>query len=90
MEPISNENEDDSDAENKDHLEPVSMEHIETKEVGGIDLHNVKRNLGKEDRHDRQAERERIKRKHKEARKKEKKERKIESNMVGYFVCRII
>jgi len=86
MEPISNESEGKIDTENKDQLEPVSMEHIDTKEVGGIDLHNVKKNLGKEDKHDRQAERERIKRKHKEARKKGKKERQVESNMVGVSI----
>lgn len=57
------------------------------KDVGGIDLQNVKMKLGKEDRYDRQAERERIKRKHKDIKKKERNERKEAMDIVCIYGC---
>ena len=86
MKPVFNNSEDESDIKNANQLRPVNIEDVQTTEVGGIDLHNVKTTLGKEDKHDRKAERERVKRKHKEARKKVRKERQTESNAVIAFV----
>ena len=84
MKPDLSENEsgDENDSKNTDHLKPVTVEDIKSKDIGGINLKNVKRKLGKEDKYDRQTERERIKRKHKETRKKERMERQAASDMV--------
>ena len=92
MKPVFNnsESEDESEIRNAQQLRPINIENIQTTEIGGIDLHNVKTTLGKEDRHDRKAERERVKRKHKEARKKVRKGRQAESNAVMAFLYIIL
>lgn len=90
MKPEANsDNEIDEDVVQVDHLNPVKVEEITKKDVGGIDLQSVKKRLGKVDKHDRQLERERIKRKHKETKMKEKRERQAASDVVCILIILI-
>ena len=85
--PVVSDNESCDDVEDSDQLKPISIEELKGKDiVGGIDIKKMMKKLGKEDKLDRQAERDRVKRKHKENRKKQRKERKIFSEMVNLII----
>eukprot|EP00794_Sanderia_malayensis_P000511 gene511-1158_t len=62
----------DADEDEAGHLKPVDIKSFKKSDVGGIDLKRVKAKLGRTDKLDRQAERTRIKRKHKEMKQKSK------------------
>ncbi len=61
--------EDDSEAA---HLRPIDIGNSKKTDIGGIDIRKMKTKLGRADKLDRQAERKRIKRKHKETKLKNK------------------
>ena len=90
----NNDDDDDDDSSDVTHrLKPVDIKDIRKKEVGGINIKNMRRKLGKEDKMDRQTERERIKRKHKEIKLKKRKERQAETGMVGlrnHYFCLLL
>eukprot|EP00112_Aurelia_sp_Birch-Aquarium-sp1_P026065 Seg900.7 transcript_id=Seg900.7/GoldUCD/mRNA.D3Y31 product="putative ATP-dependent RNA helicase DDX10" protein_id=Seg900.7/GoldUCD/D3Y31 len=85
--PSDKSDDDDDDSNDVTHrLKPVDIKDMKTKDVGGINIKNMKRKLGKEDKMDRQAERERIKRKHKDIKLKKRKERQVGTDMDAVII----
>ena len=85
---------DDDDLSDVTHrLKPVDIKDMKRRDVGGINIKNMKRKLGKEDKLDRQTERERVQRKHKEIKLKKRKERQAETGMVclkSHYLCLLL